>query len=93
MLFRSPRDGSERLKNTIEDVYGAEVLKNAKTILANAGLETDPKALAKKDPSSPDHIRTVNEAKAATQQFAADVRTAAVDQLGVQLLNERDITG
>lgn len=88
----APRDGSERLKNTIEDVYGAEVLKNAKTILANAGLETDPKALAKKDPSSPDHIRTVNEAKAATQQFAADVRTAAADQLGVQLLNERGIT-
>lgn len=88
----APRDGSERLKTTIEDVYGAKVLDNARAILSNAGLETDPKALAKKDPSSPDHARAVNEAKAATQQFAADVRAVAADQLGVQLLSERDIT-
>lgn len=89
----APADGSERLKSTIDQVYGTDVLNNARTILANAGIETDPKALLPKDKTTPEYAAYTSAANQATQDFANEIRTAASEQLGVELLDERQFNG
>lgn len=81
----APRGASEPLRSTIEDVYGPKILENTRTILANAGLETDAKALAREtDP------KVVEAAQKGTQEFAQAIREQAGKD-GVQLFNERTL--